>query len=385
MASPSQLHKSSLYLFKIFGFEIRLDWSWFFLAILITWTLAAGYFPENFPGLSKKYYWIMGIVGAIGLFLSIIFHELAHSLVGRAYGIRMSGITLFIFGGVAEMRDAPENPKSEFLMSFAGPLFSIIFGFIFLFFFKFGTHHHWPIGINGVISYLATINFVVGIFNLLPGFPLDGGRIIRSLLWWWKKDLRWATLIACRSGAGLGFAMILLGIILMIEGGIIAGLWMFLLGFFLQHISSLSYQDMLISEFFRGETIKKYVKINPISVQEDMSIQDLVEHYFYKYYHKLYPVTKNNLLIGCISFNEIKQIPKEKWRKLTVKEVMQPCSKENVIDAETEVTQVLRLMQSERISRLIVTENQQLYGTITLKDLMDIISMKLNLENKDED
>ncbi|MBA2655322.1 MAG: site-2 protease family protein [Gammaproteobacteria bacterium] len=376
-------NKSGLHLFNLFGFEVRLDWSWFFLAILIVWTLAVGYFPMHFPNLGSNTYWIMGVVGAVGLFLSIILHELFHSLIGRYYGVPFGGITLFIFGGIAEMRDAPPSPKAELLISLAGPLLSIGLGFIFYFLFQIGTQAKWPISVNGVIRYLSVINFVLGIFNLLPGFPLDGGRILRSILWWWKGNLKWATQVACRAGVGLGFGMIFFGIFQFVLGAFISGIWAFLLGFFLQHISKMSYQDLLIRDIFQNERIKKYAKTHPITVQPDITLQDLVDNYFYKHYHKLYPVVENKKLVGCISFNEIKQIEKEQWPILKVRQVMRQCTPEIAIDVDTEVSKVLQMMTSQKISRVIVTDQGKLYGIITLKDMMDIISMKLSLEEKD--
>lgn len=379
--SKNNVYKSGLHLFNLFSFEVRLDWSWIFLAVLISWTLATSYYPANFPNLTQNTYWVMGIIGALGLFLSIIFHELCHSLVGRYYGISFTGITLFIFGGIAEMRDAPQNPKTELLMSLAGPLFSIIFGVTLYFLFQIGSYAQWPLAINGVISYLSMINIAVGLFNLIPGFPLDGGRVFRSILWWWTGDLKWATLIACRGGIVLSMAMIFFGILLFLQGAFISGLWMFLLGFFLQHLSKISYQDLMIRETFHGECIRNYVKTPPVTVQSNITLQDLVDNYFCKYYHKLYPVIENGVLVGSISFNEIRQVPKEKWSDLQVEQVMLKNYLDIVVDANADLIQVLQIMQSQKITRMIVTDHGELYGVIALKDIMDIILMKLSLKS----
>lgn len=365
-----------LYLFKLFGFEIRLDWTWFFLAILITWTLADGYFPIKYPGYSVGYYWIMGFIGSIGLFLSIILHELCHSLVGRLYGIPFTGIKLFIFGGVAKMGAEPPSPKAEFLMAGAGPLLSIGLGVVFYALSRIGIAMNWPILLTGVLHYLGIINFVVAVFNLLPGFPLDGGRILRSILWWWSNNLKWATRIASQGGTWLGFSMIFLGIIQLIQGGLIGGLWMILIGFFLQSISKMSYQELFIKEIFRGDSIKKYVKKDPIYVESDLTLQELVEDYFYRYYHKLYPVMQNGELVGSISFDTVSETEREKWPEIRVMQVMSECSEKNMVDVETDVAKVLEIMRSHMTKRLIVTQEGKLYGIITLKDLMDVIFIK---------
>lgn len=376
--------KSGLSLFKLFGFEVKLDWSWFFLAILLAWSLAVGYFPLHYTGLSKSTYWIMGIVGTLGLFLSIILHELSHSLVGRHYGIPISSITLFIFGGIAEMNKDPSSPKAEFYMSVVGPLVSLILAIFCLFLFKITSAAGWPVYVTGVISYLYIVNFVVGIFNLLPGFPLDGGRILRSILWWLTKDLKWATRVASQGGIFFGYLMIFYGVFLFIQGALISGLWGFLLGFFLQHISKVSYEQLLIKEIFGSEHIKKYAKKGSITVPSHITVQELIDNYFYKYYYKFYPVIKDNNLVGYISFDEIQDVAKEQWPALAVEKIMRQCTTENTVDIDTEMTQILEMMTTQRISRLMVTEHGALYGIITLKDVMDVLYIRKNLETKDQ-
>lgn len=180
-------------LFTLLGFEVSIDLSWIIIAGLVTWSLVEGLFPYLYPGLTIQTYWQMGIVGALLFFFSIIFHEFCHSLVARKFGIPMHGITLFIFGGVAEMNEEPPNPQSEFFMAIAGPLSSILLAGIFYLIYLLGIQRDWSIVVQGLARYLAWINAVLAGFNLLPAFPLDGGRILRSILWWHKKDLRWAT------------------------------------------------------------------------------------------------------------------------------------------------------------------------------------------------
>jgi Zn-dependent protease len=183
-------------LFKLFGFEVRIDWSWIILAILVAWSLSVGFFPFRFRNLSTETYWLMGIVGALGLFFSIIFHEMSHSLVARRYGMPMKGITLFIFGGVAEMGEEPSSAKTELMMALAGPISSIVMALVFYGISLLGRQGEWPQPVIGVIQYLSYINGLLAGFNLIPAFPLDGGRILRSILWGWKSNLRWATRIS---------------------------------------------------------------------------------------------------------------------------------------------------------------------------------------------
>ncbi len=370
---------SNIYLFKPFGFEVRINPSWFFLAFLIAWTLAVGYFPYVYKGLTPLIYWLMGICGALGLFFSIVFHELCHSLVGRRYGLPITGIQLFIFGGVAEMSQEPAEAKTEFLMAAAGPVASFFLGACFYLVFRLGVSAGWPVAINGVVHYLSFINILLGIFNLLPGFPLDGGRIFRSILWGWKKDFKWATRVACFWGKGWGWALIFLGILLFIKGALISGVWMCLIGFFLKNAAQASYQNFLIQEVFHNDKIKKYTRPNPITVPPNLSLQELVDNYFHQHYYKMYPVTENNQLSGSISFDEIRTIPREDWSRTVVREVMKPLSPEMTCDAQTSVVDALKKMVTEKIGRLLVMENERLYGVISLRDLSHIIEFKMNL------
>jgi Zn-dependent protease len=192
---------------RLMGVDIRLDITWVILFLLVTWSLSRGVFPVRYGQLRPEDYWWMGITAALGLFASLLLHELCHAAVARTYGIPIRGITLFIFGGVAEMDDEPKSAKAEFLMAGAGPLCSVLLGVVLALVASLGTQVRWPETVIGVLSYLAWINFLVAGFNLLPGFPLDGGRILRAALWQIKGDLRWATRIAAGLGTGLGILL----------------------------------------------------------------------------------------------------------------------------------------------------------------------------------
>lgn len=375
-----QPRKQGIYLFKLFGFEVSIDWSWFILAFLVAWSLAAIYFPLMYKDLHTSVYWTMGIVGTLGLFISIVLHELCHSLVARYYDLPITGIKLFIFGGIAQMDDDPPTPKAEFLMAAAGPLASIVLGFLFVFLYYLALKANWPIPVNGVLRYLGLINFVLAIFNLFPGFPLDGGRILRSFLWWVKKDIKWATRIASLFGRGMGFGLIFLGIFFIITGNFISGAWFILIGFFLQQISKMSYQQLLIKQAFSNDSVKKYAKTNVITIPANISIQTLVDDYFYQHYHKLYPVVDHEKLVGYVTLNKIREVPREKWNTLYVREIMPTDLSDVTVDTKTKVTDILAKMSSTRKSRFIVVENQKLYGIITIKDLMDAVSVKLDIE-----
>ena len=233
-------------LFKLLGFEVKIELSWVVLVVLLTWSLASNVFPSNTEGFSRSTYWWMGVAGTLGLFASVVFHELCHSLVARRYGLPITGITLFIFGGVAEMEDEPPSARSEFLMALAGPASSALLGFAFFGMTLLGRGQGWPAPVNGVTSYLASLNGSLAAFNLLPAFPLDGGRVLRSVLWGVRKDLRWATRIASRIGSGLGILLMVLGGLDLLLGNFVGGVWLFVIGMFVQNASRTSYQQLFI-------------------------------------------------------------------------------------------------------------------------------------------
>ncbi len=367
-------------LFSLFGFKVNIDLSWLILAVLITWSLAVGLFPYYFKGFSSATYWWMGVAGALGLFLSIVFHEFFHSLVAKGFGIPMKGITLFIFGGVSELTEEPPSPKSEFLVSIVGPVSSVVLAFIFLFIYWAGRAVNLPQPVNAVVAYLAWLNFILAVFNMIPAFPLDGGRILRSILWAMKKDLRWATRIASAFGEGFGIFLIIIGILNFITGNFIGGIWYFLIGLFIRSASQSSYQQLLLRKALSGETIKSFMKPQPVIVPSNASVADLVENYIYKYHYNIFPITSNGSIEGCVTTKEVKTIPKEQWALHSVKEIEVPCSQNNTISPDSDAMTALTQMNATGNTRLMVVEGNKLLGIVTLKDMLKFLSLKLDLE-----
>jgi Zn-dependent protease/CBS domain-containing protein len=372
----------SFKLFTLFGFDVKIDWSWIVIAVLITWSLAQGYFPHYHEGLSSSTYWWMGVFGALGLFASIVFHEFSHSLVARRYGLPMKGITLFIFGGVAEMQEEPANAKTEFLMAFAGPASSIVIGGVFYGIYRAAEAGGWPVPVTGIFGYLALINWVLAAFNLLPAFPLDGGRVLRSALWKWKGDLRSATRQAAWVGSGFGFGFIGLGVLSFLSGSLIGGIWWFMIGIFLRYAAQSSYQQVLTRRALEGDFVRDFMQKEPVTVPPDTSIRDLVENYVYKFHFKMFPVSEDGRLTGCISTRELKDIPRERWDRLTVGEASGRCSPDNTVSPGTNALQALNRMSRTGKSRLMVVEGDRLVGVLALKDILNYLSTKLDLEGK---
>ena len=273
-------------LFKLFGFAVRIDISWLVILVLVVWSLAAGVFPAQYKGLPSAAYLAMGLAGAFALFASIVFHELSHSLVARRFGLPIRGITLFLFGGVAEMAGEPPSAKAEFFMAAAGPLSSVVLALAFLGVSFVGADSNWPAPVVGVLRWAALINGMLAVFNLIPGVPLDGGRILRSILWHLQGDLRRATRIAATVGAGFGMLLIAMGFVNLLFAQPLGGLWWILIGMFLRGAARQSYRQVVIRQSLRGEPVSRFMNPDPVAVAPHVSIEDLVENYIYRYHFR---------------------------------------------------------------------------------------------------
>jgi len=368
------------HLFNLSGFAVSIDASWFLLAILIVWSLATSVFPVYYRGLAPGVYWAMGVAGAIGLFLSIVIHEFFHSVVARRYGLPMKGITLFIFGGVAEMTEEPPSAKVEFRMAIAGPLASFGIAAV-CYVLALGAARLASVPASAVLAYLALLNVALAIFNLIPAFPLDGGRVLRSLLWSRWKNLRRATRVAARIGSGFGALLIVAGVVSVLFGDVIQGIWWFLIGLFVRGAASSSYQQVLLRRALEGEPVSRFMTAQPVSVPATASIRDLVENYIYRYHFKLFPVTDDGHLAGCISTRQVKAIPQSEWEQRTVASAMDQCSPASTVTPETDAIHAMAMMERSGASRLIVARDGTLVGVIALKDLLDFLALKIELED----
>jgi Zn-dependent protease len=367
-------------LFNLLGFPIYVDATWLILAVLITWSLAQGLFPNYFPGLPPLTYWFMGAAGALGLFVSIILHELGHSVVARAYGISIRGITLFLFGGVAEMEEEPRSARSEFFMAIAGPIMSLMLAVLF-----FGGQivlvtltGNTPV--SGVIGYLALLNVILAVFNMVPAFPLDGGRVLRATLWAIRDDLRWATRISSGIGTFFGTGLIVLGVFAFIGGDFVGGLWWCLIGMFMRGASQMSYRQLLMRRALEGEPLAKFMHSTPVAVDSQTTIAELVENYIYRQHYKMFPVVDDGRLVGCVTTREVKDVPRDEWEIKRVSDILQPCGKDNTVSAREDAMRTLMRMNQTGNSRFLVTEGDRLVGVVTLKDLLKFLSLKMDLE-----
>jgi len=372
----------SVTLFRLLGFEIKVDFSWILLAVLITWQLSTLYFPANVPDLRPYVYWALGVEGALGIFASIIVHELGHAVVARRYGIPIRDITLFIFGGVANMEEEPKRARDEFYMAIAGPVMSGIVAVLMLLL-DVATRSVRPDApVLAVFGYLAWMNALLAGFNMIPAFPLDGGRVLRAILWDWKKDLRFATRISAGLGSAFGLGLIFLGVFAFINGATIDGVWFFMIGLFVRNASAMSYRQLVLRRALEGEAVSRFMKSDIISVQPNLLLRDFVEKIVYTHHHKLYPVMVGEHLIGSVTTRAVKSIPPERWAETSVGEITEACSEESCVPPQTDAMQAITLMNRTGRGRLLVVEHGALLGIVSLKDLMAFLDLKLDLEAK---
>lgn len=373
--------KQRFVLFELLGIKVQIDPSWVVIAILITWSLATGLFPDYYAGFAPVALWTMAAVAMVGFFASLIVHEYAHALVARRDGTAIRGITLFVFGGVAELEDEPASAGGELRMAIAGPIASVVLSAMFYLAGSAGERIGWPEPALGVLYYLAAINFVLAAFNLLPAFPLDGGRVLRALLWQWRGDLRWATRIAANLGNGFGLALILLGLLAVIFENALAGIWWVLIGFFVRKAATASYMQVLATRAFQGMPIARFMSRSPVTVAPGISISELVERYIYGQRHDFFPVLAGDRLLGLVGIADVKHVPRAAWPTTLVHEIMAPATAENSVAPDTDAIRVLALMRRTGNSRLLVIEDGRLLGVVTLKDLLEFFGLKLDLDD----
>jgi Zn-dependent protease len=367
-------------IFRVLGFPVFLDASWFLVALAGLWLFAVQIFPARHPDLAAANYWAMAVVAVLGLFGSILFHELAHCLSARHFGLPTHGITLFLFGGVAEIFDDPPSPQAEIVIAVSGPAASaLLAGWLGLAGLV-GILSGWPAALASVLFYLALLNVVLALFNLVPAFPLDGGRVLRALLWWKKGSLPRATQLTSRLGAAFGTGLVVWGLFLAVGGALTAGIWWALIGIFLRSAASASLRQLLLHDALKGEPVRRFMHTNPVTVPRAISVADLVEAYIYRYQQEMFPVVDDGRLVGWVPPGAVERLPRDEWPNQTVSALLQPCGPGNSVAPDADALQALNAMRRSSLPGLLVVEDNRLLGVLRLKDLLGFLSMKLKLE-----
>lgn len=366
--------------FRLFGFPVRIDPSWLIILVLVTWSLATGWFPERQEGLPVATAWLLGLLGALALFASLVVHELCHSLVARRFDMPMEGITLFMFGGVAQMTREPPSPAAEFWVAVAGPAASVAIAVGCQGLAMLSAQTGWPAAATDLLQYLAAVNIVLVAFNLVPAFPLDGGRVLRSILWRWTNDLRWATRIASGAGRFFGTLLIVIGVVELIGGNVIGGVWLGIIGMFLRTAAASSYQQLRVRRMLEGVPVRRFMNTDVVSVAPELSVAELVDQYVYRHHFKLFPVLDRGRPMGTVSTREIKAVPRSAWAVTTVAEILQPISASGTVRPGDDGMRALEKMRREGRSRLLVLEDGKLVGILALKDLLELFELEAELE-----
>lgn len=364
---------------KVAGFEISIDWSWLIVLFLVIYSLAAYYFPHNYPGIEPSIAWAISVIAALCLFASVLAHELMHSLVARRYGIEIQGITLFIFGGVSQTKGEPDTPKSEFWMAIAGPLMSVAIGLAFYFLTYVGRAALWSPLVIAVTGYVGWINLILAAFNLVPGFPLDGGRILRAAIWSVTNNLEEATRYASYSGQGFGYLLMGYGVFTMLVGGLIGGIWLIFIGWFLAGNARSSYEQVVLKQALSGVEVEKVMTEDVPTVPEDITVDTFVHDYLMKEQYPCYPVVEDEQVKGVVSIDEVRSLPREMWQSTKVGDITEPVDDHYLVNKSDDAWDALVRLASEDARRLLVMHDGILDGTVTQENILRLVRMKMQL------
>jgi Zn-dependent protease/predicted transcriptional regulator len=366
-------------LIKIAGVQIDIDYSWLFVFALVLWSLAAGYFPQAYPGHPQSAYWIVGFVATLLFFSSVLFHELCHAMMGNRLGENVDRITLFIFGGMAHLTGEPKSAVDEFKIAAVGPLSSLVLGFFF-----------WIVASamalsaasslwTAVFHYLAFINIALAIFNLLPGFPLDGGRLLRAALWRRWGNIERATARAADWGNTIAWGLMLMGVLEIFGGALVGGLWLIFIGLFLRGAAASGYQGTMLEQTLERIRVGDIMTSRPVTLDSEMAVSDAVENYFLKLGHGGFPVVTDGRVVGILSLQPVSQCPPEERGRKKVRDIMRALDTSIEINPSASALAAMRKMNDASTARLIVLDDNKFVGLITLSGITRFVQMKTEL------
>jgi len=369
------------------GIPIRVHASWFLVFFLVTWTLATDYLPDSLPGFSPERYWVMGGMAAVLLFLSVLLHELGHSYVALRYSIPIDRITLFIFGGVAHMRKEAPTPRAEFLIAAAGPAVSVVLGAACLGFVELTESMQQQRDLQGVVilsALLGAMNVQLGLFNLIPGFPLDGGRVLRAGLWAWRKDFYRATKQASIVGLGFGVVFVLLGVMMLIGsamGGVpvsmaSTGSWIVLIGAFLFVAALASRRQAAMRQTLAAVPLRNLMVTTVVTIPAQCTLEEAVNRYFQPYGYGGFPVLDDERLVGLITAHDIQAVSPAAWSWRQVGQVMRQVVPSLIVEPNTPVIQVMEYMVREGWDRLVVMQDGKIVGLVTHSAILHFLQLR---------
>jgi Zn-dependent protease len=357
------LRGNTLRLGRLFGIDLKLDYSWFIIFALIAWSLAGYYFPTTHAGWPMGIYWAMGIATALFFFASVVAHELAHSFVSQAQGVPVRDITLFIFGGAAQISQEPARARDELLMALAGPATSLVAAALF-----------------GLL-WLAWINVALALFNLTPGFPLDGGRVFRAIVWAVTGDLRRATRIATGLGRVVAYGFILWGIWQIFRGNWADGLWIAFIGWFLENAATASYRQVAVRELLAGHTVREVMMTDCPRILPGLTLDVLVDQVVLSSGRRCFPVMGDDELDGLLTLHRIKQVACERWPTTRVEDVMIPKADLKTVRPDDDLADVFERMTTEDLNQFPVVdaEGGRLLGLVARSNVLAFVRARAEL------
>lgn len=373
---------SDIPLGRVLGLDVTLDMSWLLIFSLITFSLYAS-LGQDYPGLNPALYWAGALVASILFFSSILTHEISHSLVARTFGLGVHGITLFFFGGVSRLKEEPKRPRDEFFMAAAGPATSAALGLLFI-----GIQRLLPAGSlpAGVASWLGVVNLGLAVFNLLPGFPLDGGRVFRAIAWSWTKSLNKATRLAARSGSLIAYGMILWGIVMaFLHHNLMHGLWFGFLGWFLLSAAQKSVAQLELTQALGRLQVGDLLRTDCARVGPDERVDRFVEERVLRTGERCYLVSEDDgTLLGLVTLHELKALPRESWATTLIRDVMVPRERLRYTTPGAPLLEALEAMNESGVNQLPVVDGTVLRGMVTREDLLGRLSVQLELGPRPE-
>ena len=378
---------SGFSLFRIGGIEIVVDYSWLIVFFLVIYTMdmaviamAQIFFPNIQPQFSKQQYWVMGAVSGVLFFLSILVHELAHSFVAIKQGLRVQSIRLLIFGGLSQAESEPKTGRQEFLIALAGPAASMALGMFFLIILSYYTAMNRLTPTAGIAFWLTTVNILLAIFNMLPGFPLDGGRVLRAFLWDHWDDMARATRVVSQLGNALAIFLIILGILqFLVTQSLISGLWLIFIGLFMKQSAVGSYHGVMLKRALGGVQVRQIMAENVVTVDWLLPVEELVQNYIYRHQFTHFPVFNRDELTGMVSLDGVKGISKDLWAFKQVRDIMTPIEFVPCLKPTDDASEALSRMVSGDIGRMLVVEDGRLVGIVSRRDIMNFFKIKSDL------
>jgi len=359
----------SITVMRLGGFDIKVDASWLVIAALIIWSLGTDYFPSVLPDATAPALLMAAAIAMLGLFASLILHELAHSVMARGHGLKISGITLFLFGGVAELETEPADPVTELRVAVVGPMASLLLAGVFWSSVVVARVLGLSAIVVAVLGYLSAINLTLAIFNMIPAYPLDGGRVYRALVWMRRGDLVGATRHAAKVSAVFAWGLIALGVTALFGAGAGAGLWPILVGLFLLALGRSAYQRVEVQSMFEGRVVADLMTPTPIVVLPGQSLAEVINRVFLAKGVSFAPVMEDHEIIGYVDLNIIRRIDREHWSTTTVEDVVEAVSDENTVPPDLPAQSLVdRIGQTGRRKYLVMDEGR-LVGIVTLSDV----------------